>query len=68
MGEGKIMLPAYKRVGACGTCQAPVYAPEGGGLPSMSACGCAGGPKLISEKEAARRAGARWSKEAAKAA
>ena len=64
MGEGKIMLPAYKRVGACEKCQASVYVPEGGGLPAMSACDCAGGPKLISEAEVARQACARGEAEA----
>jgi hypothetical protein len=47
MGEEKMLIPAYVRVGICKECGAHVYAPEGGGLPSMSSCQCAGERKVV---------------------
>ncbi len=51
MAEAKIVFPAYIKVGYCEGCGACVYAPETraveGGLPSMSACACADGPRLF---------------------
>ena len=48
MGEEKMLIPAYVRVGICKECGAHVYAPEGGGLPFMSSCQCAGERKVVS--------------------
>jgi hypothetical protein len=42
MGEEKMLIPAYVRIGICKECGAHVYAPEGGGMPFMSSCQCAG--------------------------
>lgn len=51
MAEQKVLLPAYKRTGACARCGAAVYAPElKGGWPLMSACDCAHGPDIASER------------------
>ena len=51
MGEGKVIIPAYVRVGICKECGADVYGPEAGGLPLMSSCACAGGRELVSAAE-----------------
>ena len=48
MGEEKMLIPAYVRVGICKECGAHVYAPEGGGLPFMSSCQCAGERRVVS--------------------
>ncbi len=48
MGEEKMLIPAYIRVGICKECGAHVYAPEGGGMPFMSSCQCAGERKVVS--------------------
>ena len=46
MSEEKVIIPAYARIGVCKECGADVYAPEGGGLPLMSACRCGEARKL----------------------
>ena len=54
MAEEKILLPSYKRAGACGRCGAEVYAPDlkqNGGWPLMSACACEQGPKIAGLKK-----------------
>jgi len=48
MSEEKMVIPAYVRVGICKECGAHVYAPEGGGMPCMSSCACAGDRKVVS--------------------
>ena len=54
MADEKIVFPSYKRAGNCVQCGADVYAPDvqnKGGWPLMSACECAEGPDLSSEKQ-----------------
>jgi hypothetical protein len=66
MGEVKMVIPAYVRIGVCKKCGAQIYAPESGGMPFMSACSCAGerkvmrtlkGTKLPAQRGAARETG-----------
>lgn len=51
MTEAKMVFPAYARSGRCKECGAIVYSPQtrlkNDGLPSMSACTCLEGPKLV---------------------
>lgn len=54
MSEEKMIIPAYIRMGVCKECGAHVYAPEGGGLPFMSSCPCAGERKVVNTNEGAR--------------
>ena len=54
MSEEKMIIPAYVRMGVCKECGAHVYAPEGGGLPLMSSCPCAGERKVVNTIEGAR--------------
>jgi hypothetical protein len=55
MSEEKMLIPAYVRVGICKECGAHVYAPEGGGLPFMSSCQCAGERKVVGAADRSRR-------------
>lgn len=51
--QKKVVLPAYIRVCNCSVCGAAVYSPElidRGGWPLMSACDCANGPDIASER------------------
>ncbi|HYY57434.1 MAG TPA: hypothetical protein VE842_08875 [Pyrinomonadaceae bacterium] len=74
MTEAKIVLPAYIKIGICSGCGASVYAPEKrdaeGGLPSMSACACAGGPgmSVAAGEDDSGRGGEEKSEKIAKAA
>ncbi|HEX8476037.1 MAG TPA: hypothetical protein VF666_18705 [Pyrinomonadaceae bacterium] len=56
MSEAKKVLPAYIKTGTCSECGAAVYAPErqsaGERLPSMSACACVEGPKIVNLPDA----------------
>ncbi len=54
MGEEKMLIPAYVRVGICKECGAHVYAPEGGGMPFMSSCQCAGERKVVAASDRSR--------------
>jgi hypothetical protein len=59
MGEEKMLIPAYVRVGICKECGAHVYAPEGGGMPFMSSCQCAGERKVLSTEDRSKTAAGR---------
>ena len=53
MADEKILIPSYKRAGACERCGADIYAPDlkqSGGWPLMSACACKHGPKAAGLK------------------
>ena len=52
--EQKMLIPAYVRVGICKECGAHVYAPEGGGMPFMSACVCVGERKVVNQATGAK--------------
>lgn len=54
MSEEKMIIPAYVRMGVCKECGAHVYAPEGGGLPLMSSCACAGERKVMNTSDETR--------------
>jgi hypothetical protein len=71
MAEEKILIPPYKRAGACERCGADIYAPDlkqsVGGWPLMSACVCPHGPKIAGRAQVAeqkRAAGAKLEEQA----
>ena len=68
MGEEKMLIPAYVPVGICKECGARVYAPEGGGLPFMSSCGCGGVRKVVSAVKRSKQLPRRGVKAKGKAA
>jgi hypothetical protein len=72
MAEEKILIPPYKRTGACERCGADVYSPDvkqsGSGWPLMSACICKHGPKTANRAVERRQAAAALQEKRAQAA